>query len=101
MYKYLFLFGTKQTLTYLHLYLIRVKELRVVLFFSAIFDIGVVALRILLPVYAIVIVYQCYAAMRRRRRPETPLVTLVNSQTGLKLPVLFWEIQSEEAGQAT
>ncbi len=91
MYKYLFLFGTKQTLTYLHLYLIRVKELRVVLFFSAIFDIGVVALRILLPVYAIVIVYQCYAAMRRRRRPETPLVTLVNSQTGLKLPVLFWE----------
>lgn len=61
------------------------------MFFSAIFDIGVVALRILLPVYAIVIVYQCYAAMRRRRRPETPLVTLVNSQTGLKLPVLFWE----------
>jgi cell division protein FtsW (lipid II flippase)/pSer/pThr/pTyr-binding forkhead associated (FHA) protein len=61
------------------------------LFFSAIFDIGVVALRILLPVYAIIIVYQCYAAMRRRRRPETPLVTLVNPQTGLKLPVLFWE----------
>ena len=61
------------------------------MFFSAIFDIGVVALRILLPVYAIIIVYQCYAAMRRRRRPETPLVTLVNSQTGLKLPVLFWE----------
>ncbi|HCB95434.1 MAG TPA: hypothetical protein DEP65_07315 [Ruminococcus sp.] len=29
--------------------------------------------------------------MRRRRRPETPLVTLVNPQTGLKLPVLFWE----------
>ena len=61
------------------------------MFFSAIFDIGVVALRILLPVYAIIIVYQCYAAMRRRRRPETPLVTLVNPQTGLKLPVLFWE----------
>lgn len=58
---------------------------------SIIFDIGVVALRILLPFYAIVIVYQCYAAMRRRRRPEKPLVTLYNPVTGLKLPVLCWE----------
>lgn len=58
---------------------------------SVIFDLGVVALRILLPIYAIVIVYQCYAAMRRRRRPEKPLVTLYNPVTGLKLPVLFWE----------
>ena len=58
---------------------------------SIIFDIGVVALRVLLPFYAIVIVYQCYAAMRRRRRPEKPLVTLYNPVTGLKLPVLFWE----------
>ena len=58
---------------------------------AVIFDIGVVALRILMPIYAIVIVYQCYAAMRRRRRPEKPLVTLYNSQTELKLPVLFWE----------
>lgn len=58
---------------------------------AVIFDIGVVALRILMPIYAIVIVYQCYAAMRRRRRPEKPLVTLYNAQTGLKLPVLFWE----------
>lgn len=58
---------------------------------SVIFDIGVVALRILLPFYAIVIVYQCYAAMRRRRRPEKPLVTLYNPVTGLKLPVLCWE----------
>lgn len=58
---------------------------------SVIFDIGVVALRIIMPFYAIVIVYQCYAAMRRRRRPEKPLVTLCNPDTGLKLPVLFWE----------
>ncbi|MCD8025701.1 MAG: FtsW/RodA/SpoVE family cell cycle protein [Clostridiales bacterium] len=59
--------------------------------FSVIFDIGVVGLRILMPFYAIVIVYQCYAAMRRRRRPEKPLVTLYNIQTGSKLPVIFWE----------
>ncbi len=58
---------------------------------AVIFDIGVVALRVLLPFYAFVIVYQCYAAMRRRRRPEKPLVTLLNSHTGEKLPVLFWE----------
>lgn len=58
---------------------------------SIIYDIGIVALRILLPLYAIVIVYQCYAAMRRRRRPEKPLVTLYNPVTGIKLPVLFWE----------
>lgn len=58
---------------------------------SIIYDIGIVALRILLPFYAIVIVYQCYAAMRRRRRPEKPLVTLYNPVTGIKLPVLFWE----------
>ncbi len=58
---------------------------------SVIFDLGVVALRILLPVYAFIIVYQCYAAMRRRRRPEKPLVTLFNPVTGLKIPVLFWE----------
>lgn len=58
---------------------------------SVIFDIGVVALRIILPVYALIIVYQCYAAMRRHRRGEKPLVTLYNPNTGLKLPVLFWE----------
>ena len=58
---------------------------------TVIFDIAIVALRILLPVYAIVIVYQCYAAMRRHRRPEKPLVTLFNPVTGLKIPVVFWE----------
>ena len=58
---------------------------------TVIYDLAIVALRILLPVYAIIIVYQCYAAMRRRRRPEKPLVTLYNTVTGLKLPVIFWE----------
>lgn len=58
---------------------------------TVIMDIAVVALRILLPVYAVVIVYQCYASMRRRRRPEKPLVMLHNEVTDLKIPVLFWE----------
>ncbi len=59
--------------------------------FSVIFDIGVVALRMIMPLYAVIIVYQCYAAMRRNRRTEKPLVTLCNADTGKKLPVLFWE----------
>lgn len=59
--------------------------------FDVIFDIGVVGLRILMPIYAIFIVYQCYAAMRRRRRSEKPLVTLFNITTGEKTPVVLWE----------
>lgn len=62
-----------------------------VLDMTVIYDLAIVALRMLMPVYAIIIVYQCYAAMRRRRRPEKPLVTLYNTVTGLKLPVIFWE----------
>ncbi len=58
---------------------------------TVVMDIAVVALRILLPVYAIVIVYQCYASMQRRKRPEKPLVLLHNEVTDLKIPVLFWE----------
>lgn len=56
-----------------------------------IMDVAVVALRILMPVYTIIIVYQCFAAMRRRRRPERPLVLLQDLDSGVKTPVLFWE----------
>ena len=56
-----------------------------------IMDIAVVALRMLLPIYTVVIVYQIFAAMRRRRRPERPLVLLQDLDTGEKIPVLFWE----------
>ncbi len=58
---------------------------------TVIMDIAVVALRMLLPVYTIIIVYQCYASMRRRRRAERPLVLLQDLDTGVKTPVLFWE----------
>jgi len=54
-------------------------------------DLAVVALRMLLPVYTIIIVYQCYASMRRRRRPERPLVLIQDTDTGIKTPILFWE----------
>ena len=58
---------------------------------QVILDIAIVALRVLMPVYAIVIVYQCYASMRRKRRDEKPLVTLFNNRTADKIPVLYWE----------
>lgn len=58
---------------------------------TLIMDIAVVALRMLLPLYTVVIVYQIFAAMRRRRRPERPLVLLEDMETGEKIPVLFWE----------
>ncbi len=56
-----------------------------------ILDVSVIVLRILLSLYALVIVYQCFAAARRHRRPEKPLVTLQIKDTGQKIPVLFWE----------
>ena len=59
--------------------------------FQVFLDIAVVALRFLLPVYAVVIIYQCFASMRRHRRPEKPLVTLELKDSGVQIPVLFWE----------
>ncbi len=59
--------------------------------FQVFLDIAVVALRFLLPIYAVVIIYQCFASMRRHRRPEKPLVTLELKDTGQQVPVLFWE----------
>ena len=59
--------------------------------FQVFLDIAVVALRFLLPLYAVVIIYQCFASMRRHRRPEKPLVTLELKDTGQQVPVLFWE----------
>lgn len=55
------------------------------------FDAGVVAVRIMLPIYAVVIIYSIFASMRRHRRPQKPLLTLYNVETGEKIPVLFWE----------
>lgn len=59
--------------------------------FQSFLDIGAIVLRALLPVYAVFIVYQCFASARRHRRPEKPLVTLEIKGSGQKIPVLFWE----------
>lgn len=59
--------------------------------FQWLLDTGVVAVRVVLPLYALVIIYSIFASMRRHRRPQKPLLTLHNVETGEKIPVLFWE----------
>ncbi|WP_255882125.1 MULTISPECIES: FtsW/RodA/SpoVE family cell cycle protein [unclassified Ruminococcus] len=54
-------------------------------------DIAIVALRILIPLLGIIVVFQCYSSMRRQRRDEKPLIMLENTATGEVLPVLCWE----------
>ena len=58
---------------------------------QVVLDVASIALRVLMPIYALVIVYQCFASARRHRRPEKPLVTLEIMETGQQIPVLFWE----------
>lgn len=54
-------------------------------------DVAIVALRILIPLLGIIVVFQCYSSMRRQRRDEKPLIVLENRKTTEALPVLFWE----------
>ncbi len=54
-------------------------------------DIAVVGLRILLAIYALFIIYQCFGSMRRQKRQESPLVMLYNKTIRQKIPVLCWE----------
>lgn len=54
-------------------------------------DAAVVALRILIPLLGIIVVFQCYSSMRRQRRDEKPLIMLENTANGEVLPVLCWE----------
>lgn len=54
-------------------------------------DIAIVALRILIPLLGVIVVFQCYSSMRRQRRDEKPLIMLENKENGQVLPVLCWE----------
>ncbi len=54
-------------------------------------DVAVVGLRILMAFFAVFIIYECFASMRRQRRHETPLVMLYNETARTKIPVLCWE----------
>lgn len=54
-------------------------------------DLALLVIRILLPILAIIIVFQCFSSMRRHRREEDALIMLVDSSNGENTPVLYWE----------
>lgn len=59
--------------------------------FQFVIDLALLVIRILLPVLAVIIVFQCYSSMRRHRRDEKPLIMLMDNITGEGIPVLYWE----------
>ncbi|MDO5124426.1 MAG: FHA domain-containing protein, partial [Eubacteriales bacterium] len=58
---------------------------------QALADIGIVLLRFVLAIYAIYIIYECFASMRRQKREEKPLIMLYNETIKQKIPILCWE----------
>lgn len=48
-------------------------------------------LRVLNPLIAVFIIYQCFTSMRKKLRPERPLVMLVNKVNRDIIPVMYWE----------
>ena len=54
-------------------------------------DFALLVIRILLPILAVIIVFQCFSSMRRHRREENALIMLLNKSTGESKPVLYWE----------
>lgn len=60
-------------------------------YFDSVIEIALLVIRILLPILAIIIFFQCFSSMRRHRREEDALIMLVNSATGESTPVLYWE----------
>lgn len=60
-------------------------------FLDVVIDIALLVIRILLPILAVIIVFQCFSSMRRHRRDEQALIMLVNQATGESTPVLYWE----------
>lgn len=48
-------------------------------------------LRILQPFFAMFILYQCFEGLRKKRRPEQPLINLINTSNHDTIPVMYWE----------
>ena len=56
-----------------------------------IIDIILYGIQIILPLIALLIVYNCFKSVKRSARGNTPLIALVNKVTKEKIPVLYWE----------
>ena len=48
-------------------------------------------LRMIVPLLALFVVLRCYRSVKRGRRPEAPVMTLEESVTHTRIPVLYWE----------
>lgn len=48
-------------------------------------------LRVIVPLLALFVVLRCYRSVKRGRRPEAPVMTLEESVTHTRIPVLYWE----------
>lgn len=60
-------------------------------YLNVVIDFALLVIRMLLPILAVIIVFQCFSSMRRHRRDEDALIMLVNSATAQTTPVLYWE----------
>lgn len=60
-------------------------------FLNVVIDFALLVIRMLLPILAVIIVFQCFSSMRRHRRDEDALIMLVNPATSESTPVLYWE----------
>lgn len=60
-------------------------------YLNVVIDFALLVIRILLPILAVIIVFQCFSSMRRHRRDEQALIMLVNLSNGESTPVLYWE----------
>lgn len=60
-------------------------------YLNVVIDFALLVIRMLLPILAVIIVFQCFSSMRRHRRDENALIMLVNSATSETIPVLYWE----------
>lgn len=60
-------------------------------FAAFLFDLIVVILRVVVPIFAIFIVVKIYSALRHNRRDERPLIMLFDDITKRAIPVLYWE----------
>lgn len=58
---------------------------------SALFYLMIYILQILLPFFAIIIIYNCFKSLKDNIRTEKPLILLFNKSTKEKIPILYWE----------
>ena len=49
------------------------------------------ALRVAVPLVALIVVIQCYRSVKIGRRPQAPVMMLEEVTTHAKFPVLYWE----------